>query len=133
MAIIFPEDFKDGMFEYMEGGLPPFVPLVLRVLGGAIVAITLIVFMPEVPIIFWVLGALLCFLPAFYCSVLSFGEKEKFLDAVSSIKRDYKGIGFWKGVGFLLLFILLCALRVIHWAIAYAFLGGIVFLISLAF
>ena len=131
--IIFPDDFKEGMHEYMEGGLPRFFPIILRLLGGACCAIILTAYSPlEAPAILWVIGILLCIIPAIYCTVLSFGEEEKIPDAITSIRREFKGIGFWKGVGICLLFLLLCAVRAIHWAINYAVLGGIVFLIHLA-
>ena len=133
MGAHFSDDFKDGMYEYMEGRLPRFAPLILRVVGGALAAIILIVYMPNVPIIIWIIGALLCILPAFYCTVLDFGDEERVSDAISSIQRENKGIGFWKGVGLFLLFLLIGAIRTVHWIIAYAFLGGIAFLISIIF
>ncbi len=133
MAIIFPDDFKEGMLEYMEGGLPRFSPLILRLLGGACCAVFLTAYSPlEAPVILWVIGIILCILPAIYSTLLCFGEEDNLSDAITSIRKENKRLGFWKSVGLFLLFLLLCAVRAIHWAINYVILGGIVFLIYLA-
>ena len=132
--IHYSANFSDGVLDFMEGALPPFSPLILRLLGGACAAIIFIAYSPyDAPVFLWVIGAILCILPAIYRSILDFGDEERLSDAIKTIKIDSKGIGFWQGIGFVIFFLLLCALRAAYWFIMYAILGGIVWIVSIIF
>ena len=134
MGVIYSDDFKDEIIEFMEGDLPRFSPLILRLIGGACCAVILIAFSPkDAPTILWVIGGILCVLPAIYTTLLNATEEETLADALDSFKELFMEEGLWKGVLFVLLLILMTAIRALHWAIAYAMLGGIAFVISLIF
>ena len=133
MGVHFSNDLKDSIYDFLEGNLPPFAPLLLRLLGGACCAFIFIKYFNDYDVapILWVIGGLLCLLPALYSTLLHITDTEKLSDALNSFKGEVHGFGEW--VLFILLFILMTAIRTFSWVLNYAILGGIVLIISIIF
>jgi hypothetical protein len=143
--------------KYFEGnGFPPLSPFMLRVLGGACCAVAFNVYSPldfdslrksfspnDIPIFLWVIFIVLCILPAIYRTLLELGEKKfperasyksvprahSVSEAIAFFRKKNKYISIWKGVGYAIIFLILCVYRFLYWALLYVFWGAVVFLI----
>ena len=132
MGVHYSDEFKESLIGMMEGYLPPFSPLILRLLGGACAAVILTVYNPDdAPTILWIIGILLCVLPALYSTILMMGEAEQLGEAFKGIKESFVDYDAKTKALTISVSVLLFALRILWWAIMYTILGGIVFIIYL--